>query len=332
MGYRIAINGYGRIGRSVMRAIIERADTQAVEVVAINQPGDPNSIALATRYDSNHGRIQMPVSAGKNSLTIGGQTITVLPGVAASECPWQQLDVDLVLDCSGQAANRDQANAHLAAGADKVLYSNPATKDVDATIIGGFNAHVLSAKDRIISAGSCTTNCLVPLLSEIDASFGIRHGGSTTLHAAMNDQPVSDTIQQGRAALNAMIPIDTALATGVARLLPALSGKIECTHIRVPTTNVSAMDISLNLNQSVSAEQLNAHFARLAAERWHGVINVNTDPVSSVDFNHDAHSGIIDLRQTRAADSGFAKILCWFDNEWGFSNRMVDITLRLAHA
>lgn len=332
MGYRIAINGYGRIGRSVLRAIIERADTRNLEIAAINQPGDADSIALATRYDSNHGRFKAAVTAHRNWLEFDGQKVALYPGVSAEELPWKQLGIDLVLDCSGQPANRNLAAAHLQAGARKVLFSNPATKDVDATIIHGFNDHILQPEDQIISAGSCTTNCLVPLLDAIDSAFGILHGGSTTLHAAMNDQPVSDTITQGRAALNAMVPVDTALAAGIARLLPALAGKIECTHIRVPTTNVSAMDISLSLQKATSAEQLNSLFSTLSAGQWRGIIDVNADPVSSVDFNHDSHSGIIDLRQTRVAKGHFAKIVCWFDNEWGFSNRMVDIAQRLAHA
>lgn len=331
MAYRIAINGYGRIGRCVLRSIFERNDTQGIEIAAINQPGTLDSIAMATRYDSNHGVFDNPIQAGENWLEVSGERIPVLPGLTAGEnLPWQALGVDLVLECSGQPANRALAEAHLAAGAKKLLFSNPATKDVDATLICGFNAHTLEPNDRVLSAGSCTTNCLIPLLASIEERFGILQGGTTTLHAAMNDQPVSDNIMAGRAAFNAMVPVQTALATGIDRLLPSLAGKLDCTHVRVPTTNVSAMDISLALAQPVTLAELNSHLRQQAATDWKGIIATNNDPISSVDINHNPHSGIIDLRQTRIANQTFAKLFCWFDNEWGFSNRMVDLALRLA--
>ncbi len=331
MAYRIAINGYGRIGRCVLRSIFERNDTESIEIAAINQPGTLDSIALATRYDSNHGVFDKPVQAGENWLEVSGKRIPVLPGLTAGEdLPWQALGVDLVLECSGQPANRSLAEGHLDAGAKQLLFSNPATKDVDATLICGFNAHTLRADDRILSAGSCTTNCLIPLLASIEQRFGILHGGTTTLHAAMNDQPVSDTLGMGRSALNAMVPVQTALAAGIDRLLPSLAGKLECTHLRVPTTNVSAMDINLALAQPVTIEQLDEHFQQQATTDWKNIIDINHDPISSVDINHNPHSGILDARQTRIANGKFAKLFCWFDNEWGFSNRMVDLALRLA--
>lgn len=331
MAYRIAINGYGRIGRCVLRSIFERNDTKNIEIAAINQPGLTESIALATRYDSNHGVFTKPVEVGPEWLEIAGQRIAVFPGITASRnLPWQELGVDLVLECSGQPANRSLAETHLDAGAKKLLFSNPATKDVDATLICGFNAHTLHPNDRVLSAGSCTTNCLIPLLASIEKRFGIVQGGTTTLHAAMNDQPVSDTLMTGRAALNAMVPVQTALAAGIDRLLPSLAGKLDCTHVRVPTTNVSAMDISLALAQPVTLEELNGHLQQQAETDWKGIIATNNDPISSVDINHNAHSGVIDLRQMRLTNQTFAKLFCWFDNEWGFSNRMVDLALRLA--
>ena len=334
MGYRIAINGYGRIGRSLLRAVLERADCQALSIVAINEPADPEAIALLTRYDSNHGRLGRSVTLKPGQLVIDHHVIQLLPGLAPEELPWRELDIDLVLECSGCPADRAVAQTHLDAGARRVLFSQPATPDIDLTVVRGFNDSDLRPTHRIVSAGSCTTNCLVPMLDILQTEFGLVHGAATTLHAVMNDQPVSDTLSGAslrhvRAALNAVIPVDTALERGIARLMPKLEGKLDCLHLRVPTTTVSAMDVTFTLAQATSTAAVRSAFMDASEGRWRGLFGTCSDPVSSIDFAGDARSGVIDLTQIRVVDDQLVKLIAWFDNEWGYANRMVDIALQL---
>ncbi len=335
MPYRIAINGYGRIGRSILRAMLKRPDTNGLVLAAINEPADPEAIGLLTRYDSNHGRIDRPVSLQPDHLLVNGQPIQLLPGVDAAEAPWDDLGIDLVLECSGLYADRAAGQAHLDAGARRVLFSQPGTPDLGLTVIKGFNDNRVTPEHTLLSAGSCTTNCLIPALDVLQSRFGLVRGTATTLHSAMNDQPVSDTLngnalRLGRAALNAMMPVDTALGRGIERLMPELAGRVDCLHIRVPTTAVSALDIAFEVEQPTSSMAVRAAFMDAAEGPWRDVLGACADPVSSVDFAGDPRSAIVDLTQIRVIDGHLVKLLCWFDNEWGFANRMIDLAIQLS--
>lgn len=334
MAQRIAINGYGRIGQCVLRALVERAAPE-LEVVAINELSDLDTIAYLTRYDTTHGRFPGQVSAAHGRLVINDRPIRVLSESDPSRLPWQALGIDLVLECSGSFRDRATAERHLAAGAGRLLFSQPAESDVDATIVCGINDEQLRAEQRILSAASCTTNCLVPVLTVLDEALGIEHGVTTTIHSAMNDQPVIDAYHQTdlrltRSAMHSIVPVDTGLARGINRLMPHLAGRFECLHMRVPTINVSAMDLSLCVRRDTSAAQVNALLRHASQERLAGLLGYTEEPMASVDFNHDPRSGIVDATQTRVAGHRLIKLLCWFDNEWGFANRMLDVARRVA--
>ena len=335
MAYRIAINGFGRVGRTVLRAMLQRQDAGALEIVAINEPADAESIALLTRYDSNHGTLAEDVSLMPDGMRIGSRPVRLLPGVKPVDAPWSELRIDMVMDCSGQPGTRALAREHLDAGAGRVLYSQPASADVDMTVIPGFNHRNLRPRHRILSAGSCTSNCIIPVLDTLGTAFGISRGTVTTIHSAMNDQPVSDTLsgdrlRLNRAALNAVTPVNTALDRGIARLMPDLEGRFECLHLRVPTTMVSALDLTLELSGRASAADVLECLNSAAHGRYRDILGVCADPVSSLDFAHDPRSAIVDLTQLRVIDDQLIKLICWFDNEWGFANRMIDIALQTA--
>ncbi|MGO2880529.1 MAG: type I glyceraldehyde-3-phosphate dehydrogenase [Halomonas sp.] len=332
--YRIAINGYGRIGQCVLRALIERGDSR-IEVVAINELSDLATITYLTRYDTTHGRFPGSVEHDGEALVVNGQRIQVLCEKDPRQLPWEALQVDLVLECSGSFKDRTTAEQHLSAGAKCLLFSQPAENDVDATIVWGINQHELTLSQRILSAASCTTNCLVPLLTVLDEALGLEHGVTTTIHSAMNDQPVIDAYHQTdlrltRSAMQSIVPVDTGLARGISRLMPHLEGRFECLHVRVPTINVSAMDASLTVRRDTSAQEINDLLHHASQQRLTGVLGYTEAPMASIDFNHDPHSGIFDATQTRVAGKRLIKLLCWFDNEWGFANRMLDIAQRLA--
>ncbi|SOC52181.1 D-erythrose 4-phosphate dehydrogenase [Chromohalobacter canadensis] len=312
MALRIAINGYGRIGQCVLRALVER-DMPELEVVALNELSGLDTIAYLTRFDTTHGRFPGSVEVDGEHLVIDGRPIRVLSEADPAALPWAELEIDLVLECSGSF--KDRATAE---------------DDVDATIVHGINDAELRADMRIVSAASCTTNCLVPLLTVIDEALGLEHGVTTTIHSAMNDQPVIDAyhktdLRLTRSAMHSIIPVDTGLARGIERLMPHLAGRFECLHVRVPTINVSAMDMALSVREATSAEQVNALLQAASHERLNGLLGHTQEPVTSVDFNHDPRSGIVDATQTRVAGSHLIKMLCWFDNEWGFANRMLDV-------
>ncbi|WP_104203228.1 type I glyceraldehyde-3-phosphate dehydrogenase [Billgrantia saliphila] len=339
MAQRIAINGYGRIGQCVLRALVERRlthpDVAALEVVAINELSDLDTIAYLTRYDTTHGRFPGRVSTAAGRLVIDGRPIEVLNEPAPARLPWRELGIDLVLECSGSFKERATAAHHLAAGAGRLLFSQPAESDVDATIVCGINEDELSAEHRIVSAASCTTNCLVPVLTVLDEALGIEHGVTTTVHSAMNDQPVIDAYHQTdlrltRSAMHSIVPVDTSLARGINRLMPHLAGRFECLHMRVPTINVSAMDMSICVRRDTSAGEVNELLRRASESRLAGLLGYTEEPMASVDFNHDPRSGIVDATQTRVAGKRLIKLLCWFDNEWGFAHRMLDVAQRLA--
>ncbi|MGM0785342.1 MAG: type I glyceraldehyde-3-phosphate dehydrogenase [Pseudomonadota bacterium] len=343
MAFRIAINGYGRIGQCVLRALVERrseltgSDTAApiLEVVAINELSDLATIAYLTRYDTTHGRFPGTVVADNDRLVIDGHSIRVLSEPDPTRLPWAALDIDLVLECSGSFKDRATAERHLAAGAKRLLFSQPAESDVDATVVAGINDDALLAEHRIVSAASCTTNCLVPMLTVLDEALGIEHGVTTTIHSAMNDQPVIDAYHQTdlrltRSAMHSIVPVDTGLARGIHRLMPHLAGRFECLHVRVPTINVSAMDLAITVRRDTSAAEVNALLRHASEHRLNGLLGYTEEALASVDFNHDPRSGIVDATQTRVAGSRLIKLLCWFDNEWGFANRMLDVSRRLA--
>lgn len=329
---RLAINGYGRIGQCILRAFFEREDCRSLELVALNELSDLETVAYLTRYDTIHGRFPGQVSTREQQLVINQQPIQVFSHPEAEDLPWQQLGVDLLLECSGSFKDRASAKRHLDAGAGKLLFSQPAEADVDATIIYGTNQQELTAQQQIVSAGSCTTNCVVPVLKLLDEAYGIEHGTTTTIHSAMNDQPVSDAYHHNnlrltRSAMASIIPVDTGLARGISRLLPHLDGRLESLHLRVPTLNVSAMDLTLCLQKDVTAEEINQRLLKASQGQLKGILGFTEEPHASVDFNHDPHSTILDATQTRVSGKRLVKLLCWFDNEWGFANRMLDIAL-----
>ena len=328
MSYRIAINGYGRIGRCVLRAFYESTNYADLRIVAINDLADSTNLAHLTRYDSTHGRFLGTVTAGDDYLDIDGDRIRVSSCADLQSLDWT--DVDLVMECSGTFTDRSQAEIHLARGAGKVLFSQPAESDVDNTVVWGVNHESLQAGQRILSNASCTTNCIVPVLDVLDRELGIASGVITTIHSAMNDQPVIDSyhhhdLRRTRSAMQSIIPVDTALAKGIERILPRLSGKLSAQAIRVPTVNVSAMDLTVVVEKETASAAINDMLRARAAELPENVLGTTDEPLASCDFNHDPRSAIVDLTQTRVAPRGLVKLLIWFDNEWAYANRMLDV-------
>ncbi len=331
---RIAINGFGRIGRCVLRALHESNQHPEIQVVAINEPADLETIAHLLKFDSTHGRFTGKVEVAPGQLVVDGQPIVVSHVEVLSEMPWSEQGIDLVMECSGTFTSVNDAREHCARGATKVLFSQPADADVDTTIVYGYNESSLNKGDTIISNASCTTNCIVPVIDVLVDAFGITSGVITTIHSAMNDQPVIDAyhhtdLRKTRAAMQSIIPIDTELARGIERLMPAMAGRFSAQALRVPTVNVSAMDISLQLEREASVDAINAALQVAAEQRYAGILDFTLEPLASCDFNHDTHSGIVDGSQTRVAGH-LVKVLVWFDNEWGFANRMLDVASHLA--
>jgi len=333
MALRIAINGFGRIGRCVLRAIYERNLQNEIEIVAINELADCDTIGYMLRYDSTHGRFPQDVSIEQDILSIDGKAIQILHKKNIRELPWQTLNVDAVLECTGKFKSKHELNEHLSQGAKKVLLSQPGEPDMDFTFIAGVNHEQLSTQHNIISVGSCSTNCVLPIMSLLDDTLGIEQGVTTTIHSAMNDQPVIDAyasdLRRTRAAVTSIIPLDTALPKGIARIMPHLDGRIESLHLRVPTLNVSVMDLSLQLKSDTNSTQVNALLKNACDEKLKDIIGFTQEAHASVDFNHDPHSGIVDATQTRVSGKRLLKLLVWFDNEWAFANRMVDGLLQL---
>lgn len=330
MTYRIAINGYGRIGRCVLRALYESANYADLRIVAINDLAEINNLAHLTRYDSTHGRFLGEVEQADGELIINGDRIPVLNSEEISGLAWNELNVDLVMECSGAFNNRTQAQQHIDAGAGRVLFSQPAANDVDATLVYGINHETLDSKATIISNASCTTNCIVPVLKTLDECFQIESGVITTIHSAMNDQPVIDgyhhtDLRKTRSAMQSIIPVDTELAKGIERILPNLSGLLEAQAIRVPTVNVSLMDLTISVRQPTDAQSVNDCIRQASEKLPANVLGFTDEPLASCDFNHDPRSAIVDLNQTRVANKNLIKLLVWFDNEWAYANRMLDV-------
>jgi len=330
MSYRIAINGYGRIGRCVLRALQESRAYPELEIVAINDLTDTHSLVYLTKYDSTHGRFPGQVDGREGVLSIDGRDIAVLSHSDIAALPWGRLGVDLVMDCTGAFSDRATAAQHLASGAQRVLLSHPAQSDVDATVIYGVNHSSLRPEHRIISNASCTTNCVVPVIQCLDAAFGIENGVITTIHSAMNDQPVIDAfhhtdLRKTRSAVQSIIPVNTEIDKGIGRILPHLEGRFAAQAMRVPTINVSAIDLTVTLRSDVDVNAVNAAIRGGARASLPFVLDCTDEPLASCDFNHDPRSAIVDLSQTRVSGTRLVKVLAWFDNEWAFANRMLDV-------
>lgn len=330
MSYRIAINGYGRIGRCVLRALHESRAWPDLQIVAINDLTDTHSLVYLTRYDSTHGRFPGKVDGRDGVLSIDGQDVQVFSESDISRLPWGALGVDLVMDCTGAFSDRATAALHLDSGAQRVLISHPAQSDVDATIIYGVNHKSLMRDHRIISNASCTTNCVVPVIQCLDTAFGIENGVITTIHSAMNDQPVIDAfhhhdLRKTRSAVQSIIPVNTEIDKGIGRILPHLEGRFAAQAMRVPTINVSAIDLTVTLRTDVSMDSVNAAIRQGARDSLPFVLDCTDEPLASCDFNHDPRSAIVDLSQTRVSGTRLVKVLAWFDNEWAFANRMLDV-------
>jgi len=327
---RLAINGYGRIGRSVLRALQESPLQSRMQVVAVNELADARTVLHLTRYDSTHGRFPADLTGDDEHLVVNGQGIKLLCSEDVGVLPWAELGVDLVLECTGAFTDRATAEQHLAQGARRVLFSQPAQADVDATIVYGVNEGELRAGHRIVSAGSCTTNGIVPVIQALSDSVGIESGTITTIHSAMNDQPVLDAyhhtdLRKTRAASHSIIPVDTGLARGVERVLPQMAGRFSAQALRVPTLNVSAMDLTVQTLVDTDVMAVNRALHDAAQSGFAGVLGYTEEPLASCDFNHDTRSSIIDASQTRVSGSRLVKVLTWFDNEWAYANRMLDV-------
>lgn len=329
---RIAINGYGRIGRCFLRALMESPLRECFIVVAINDPADLASIAYLTRFDSTHGRFPGSVELGDDCLVVDGSPIPVFHASRPDGVPWKELGVDILVEASGQYSYRHELNDFLAAGCARVLLSHPgySAADVDQTVVYGFNEIALSGGERIVSAASCTTNAVVPVLALLDEAYGLEHVLLTTLHSVMNDQPLIDgyhhsDLNRTRSAMQSMIPVATGLARGVVRLLPALEGRVEAKAIRVPVVNVSAIDLVVSLSRPVNVGDVKALLQSAADGCGSGRVAYTAEPHASIDFNHSLHSAIIDGQQIRLSGDRLLNLLVWFDNEWGFANRMLDV-------
>ncbi|HTF98304.1 MAG TPA: type I glyceraldehyde-3-phosphate dehydrogenase [Cellvibrio sp.] len=334
MTIRVAINGYGRIGRNVLRALYESGKRSQIQIVAINDLGDAHLNAHLTKYDSVHGQFSGSVKFEGNTMFVNGDSIRIVAERDPSKLPWGELNVDVVYECTGIFTSKEKAGAHLTAGAKKVIISAPGT-DVDATVVFGVNDNVLKATDTIISNASCTTNCLAPIAKVLNDKFGIVQGSMTTIHAYTNDQVLSDVfhkdIYRARSATQSMIPTTTGAAKAVGLVLPELKGKMDGISVRVPTINVSLVDLNVLVEKDVSVEAINAAMKEAAEKEMPGVLAFCDEPLVSVDFNHNPHSSNYDSLQTKVYGK-WVKVLSWYDNEWGFSNRMLDNTLALMNA
>jgi len=335
MTIRVAINGYGRIGRNILRAHYEGNKQHDIEIVAINDLGDPKTNAHLTRYDTAHGKFPGTVEVEGEYLIVNGDKIRVLANRNPAELPWGELKVDVVLECTGFFTSKEKASAHLKGGAKKVIISAPGGKDVDATIVYGVNHGVLKASDTVISNASCTTNCLAPLVKPLHDALGMETGLMTTVHAYTNDQVLTDVyhedLRRARSATHSMIPTKTGAAAAVGLVLPELAGKLDGYAIRVPTINVSIVDLSFIAKRDTSLEEVNALLKTASEGALKGIVTYNTEPLVSADFNHNPASSNFDATLTKVSGK-LVKVSSWYDNEWGFSNRMLDTTVALMAA
>ena len=336
MSIKVAINGYGRIGRNILRALYESGKKHPIEIVALNDLGNAQTNAHLTRYDTVHGKFPGTVKVDGDSMVVNGDRIKVLAQRNPAELPWGSLGVDVVLECTGLFTTKEKAGAHLKGGAKKVIISAPGGKDVDATVVYGVNEKTLKASHTVISNASCTTNCLAPMAKALHDKIGIVQGLMTTVHSYTNDQVLTDVyhedLRRARAATMSMIPTKTGAAAAVGLVLPELNGKLDGFAVRVPTINVSIVDLTFTAARPTTVDEVNAVMKAAADGPLKGVLEYNDEPLVSVDFNHNPASSIFDAGLTKVSNGVLVKALSWYDNEWGFSNRMLDTTVALMNA
>ncbi|MDX1454216.1 MAG: type I glyceraldehyde-3-phosphate dehydrogenase [Gammaproteobacteria bacterium] len=335
MAIKVAINGYGRIGRNVLRALYESGRTGEIQIVAINDLGDAETNAHLTRFDTAHGKFPGDVSVEGEHMVVNGDKIKVLAERDPAKLPWGELGVDVVMECTGFFASKEKASAHLQGGAKKVIISAPGGNDVDATIVYGVNHDTLKASDTVISNASCTTNCLAPLVKPLHDEIGIDTGLMTTIHAYTNDQVLTDVfhkdLRRARSATMSMIPTSTGAAKAVGLVMPELNGKLDGYAMRVPTINVSIVDLAFVAKRDTTVEEVNDILKKASNGALKGILNYSDGPLVSIDFNHDPASSTYDATLTKVAGK-LVKVCSWYDNEWGFSNRMLDTTVALFNA
>lgn len=336
MTIKIAINGYGRIGRNVLRALYESGRNKDIKIVAINDLGNAETNAHLTQYDTVHGKFQGQVSVEGEYMVVNGDRIRVLSNRDPAQLPWKDLGVDVVHECTGFFTSKEKASAHLRGGAKKVIISAPGGKDVDATVVFGVNHKSLKASDTIISNASCTTNCLAPLVKPLHDKIGIKHGLMTTVHSYTNDQVLTDVyhsdLRRARSATQSMIPTKTGAAAAVGLVMPDLNGKLDGFAVRVPTINVSLVDLTFTAARDTTKDEIHDILRKAAEGELKGVLEYNDKPLVSMDFNHNPASSIYESSLTKVMQGNLVKVLAWYDNEWGFSNRMLDTTAALMAA
>ncbi len=336
MAIKVGINGYGRIGRNILRALYESGRTNEIQIVAINDLCDARTNAHLTQYDSVHGKFPGEISVNEDCMIVNGDKISVLAERDPAKLPWKDLSIDVVLECTGLFASKDKANTHLVAGAKKVVISAPGGKDVDATVVFGVNHNVLRASHTVISNASCTTNCLLPLVHPLHEHVGVLRGVMTTVHAYTNDQVLLDVfhkdLRRARSATQSMIPTKTGAAAAVGLVLPELDGKLDGYAIRVPTINVSIVDLAFQAARETSKDEIDTIMKEASKGSLKGILEFNDKPLVSIDFNHNPASSIYDASLTKVIDGTLVKVVAWYDNEWGFSNRMLDTTVALMRA
>ena len=336
MTIKVGINGYGRIGRNILRALYESDRGSEIAIVAVNDLGDANTNAHLTRRDTAHGRFPGTIEVDGDHMIVNGDRIRVLAERDPAKLPWGKLGVDIVLECTGFFRTRELAGKHIEAGASKVIISAPGGKDIDATIVYGVNHDVLKATDTIISNASCTTNCLAPLVKPLHDNIGVKHGVMTTIHAYTNDQVLTDVyhsdLRRARSATMSQIPTKTGAATSVGLVLPELNGRLDGFSMRVPTINVSVVDLTFVAERETSIEEINDVMRAASEGDLKGVLAYNDEPLVSIDFNHDPASSTYDATLTKVMQGTLVKVCSWYDNEWGFSNRMLDTTIAFYNA
>jgi len=336
MPIKVAINGYGRIGRNIIRALYESGRTNEIQIVAVNDLGDTKTNAHLTQYDSVHGKFPFEVGVDGDCIVINGDRIKVFSERDPSKLPWGELGIDVVHECTGLFTSKAKASAHIAAGAKKVIISAPGGNDVDGTIVFGVNHNTLKASDTVISNASCTTNCLAPIVKALHDTIGIEHGLMTTIHSYTNDQVLTDVyhsdLHRARSATQSMIPTKTGAAAAVGLVLPELAGKLDGFAMRVPTINVSVVDLTFQASRNTTKEEIDQILKAASNGFLKGILDINELPLVSVDFNHNSASSIYEAALTKVLNGSFVKVLSWYDNEWGFSNRMLDTTIAFVNA
>ena len=336
MAIKVGINGYGRIGRNIMRALYESKRTKEIQIVAINDLGDTNTNAHLTQYDTAHGKFPGSITIENDNMIVNGDKVRVLSERDPSKLPWGELGVDVVLESTGFFTSKEKAQAHINAGAKKVIISAPGGSDVDATVVYGVNDDVLRSTHTVISNASCTTNCLAPIVKVLHENIGVLAGVMTTVHAYTNDQVLTDVyhtdLRRARSATMSMIPTKTGAAAAVGLVLPELNGLLDGYAVRVPTINVSMVDLSFTAARETTVQEINSLMKQASETSLSGVLEYNDAPLVSVDFNHNPASSIYDAELSKVINGNLIKVVAWYDNEWGFSNRMLDTTTALMNA